>query len=75
MKNHKTFIVLDGGSSKDMKNHLKNLKFWNLKYAEFREPDLNNSISAIAVVLDEDYYNYPEEDSVGGYFRKLPLAR
>lgn len=75
VKNHKTFIVLDGGSSKDMKKHLKNIKNWNLPHAEFREPDLNNSISAIAIVLDEGYYNYPSEDSIGGYFRKLPLAR
>jgi len=76
VKNHKTFIVLDGGSSKDMKDHLRTLKRWDIKRAEFREPDLNNSISAIACVLDEDIYGAEEGmDTVGDFFKQFSLAR
>ena len=76
VKNHKTFIVLDGGSSSDMKRHLNTLGCWNMKCAAFHEPDLNNSISAIACVLDEDTYESTEGcDTVGDFFKSFPLAR
>ena len=76
VKNHKTFIVLDGGSSGDMKKHLKTLNRWLIPCAEFREPDLNNSISAIACVLDEDTYGAAVGmDTVNNFFRSFSLAR
>ena len=76
VKNHKTFIVLDGGTSGDMKKHLRTLKSWNMPHAEFREPDLNNSISAIACILGEDTYTAEEGmDDVNDFFKQLPLSR
>ncbi len=76
VKNHKTFIILDGGSSRDMKKHLKVLKGWDINYAEFHEPDLNNSLSAIAVVLDEDIYGSERgSNTIGDYFKQFSLAR
>lgn len=74
VQNHKTFILLDGGTSKDMKKHLKTLKQWNMKHAEFKEPDLNNSISAIAFVLDENVYDN-KETMVGQWIKRFSLAR
>ena len=77
VENHKTFIILDGGTSGDMKKHLKTLRdHWRMPVAEFREPDLNNSISAIACILDEDTYGAEEGmDEVNDFFKQFPLSR
>jgi hypothetical protein len=77
--NHKTFIVLDGGSSRDMECHLETLDKMGVDYAEFREPDLNDSVSAIACILSEKEYNYTNTfegyNKVGAFFRQFSLAR
>lgn len=54
--NHKTFILLDGGGSNDMIERMIELDRFGIHYAEFREPDLNNSVSAIAFIVSEDIY-------------------
>ena len=53
---HKTFIVLDGGGSEDMKDRVKELESYDIKHACFHEPDLNNSMSAIAFIIPESIY-------------------
>jgi hypothetical protein len=58
--NHKTFIVLDGGTSGTMLDRMAELEDLKIDYAEFREPDLNNSVSAIAFLVDEA--DYDDED-------------
>ena len=55
-KHHKTFILLAGGGSEDMLNREKELKDWGVDFASFNEPDLNNSISAIAFIVPEEIY-------------------
>ena len=52
IKDHKTWIVLDGGGSKQMEEYLKLAKSLNLRHAHFVEPDLNDSISAITFLCD-----------------------
>lgn len=70
-KNHKTFVILNGGTSNEgisyemgsMEQHLLVLKNANIKHAAFYEPDLNWSLSAIAFILDERVFNkhlYPD---------------
>ena len=54
--NHKNFILLDGGSSVDMQNRLLELNGLSIPNAIFHEPDLNNSLSAIAFILPEEIY-------------------
>ena len=71
---YKTVILLNGGTSCEthiakigtatgtMEQHLKMLKQNNIKCAEFHEPDLNHSMSAIAFLVDErvfDKEKYP----------------
>jgi hypothetical protein len=56
-RNHKTFIVLDGGGSNDMLVRELELGCFNIKYASFLEPDLNNSMSAIAFIVPEHIYS------------------
>lgn len=57
----KTVIILDGGTSQSMEEHQQFLSDNNIKHSYFREPDLNNSLSAIAFlvphqVFDRDRY-------------------
>jgi hypothetical protein len=59
---HKTFILLDGGSSGDMKTRVSELRAMGIPYAAFFEPDLNNSLSAIAFILPEEIYGIDLND-------------
>lgn len=74
VKNHKTFIVLNGsttnnapkGSTNDvgtMQKHLCELKKNGIKVATFCEPDLNDALTAIVFLVDERGFNkekYPD---------------
>ena len=53
---HKTFILLDGGGSECMKQRIAELYDFGIKYESFFEPDLNNSLSAIAFIVPESVY-------------------
>lgn len=59
---HKTFIMLDGGGSDDMKTHKDNLNSLGIHTAEFHEPDLNDSMSAIAFLIPEEVYGIDLKD-------------
>ena len=70
-KEDKTFIILNGGTTNDTDGTLnslqKELKSFGIKYATFREPDLNNALTAIVFLLDErvwDVDKYPYEESL-----------
>lgn len=62
-KQHKTFILLDGGGSNDMQSRLLELDDLGIPNAPFYEPDLNHSLSAIAFILPEDVYGIDLNDS------------
>lgn len=63
---NKTWIILDGGGSIEMENHRKTLYGAGIKNTIFREPDLNNAISAIAFLVPERVYNpQPNEGLLG----------
>lgn len=59
---HKTFIVLDGGGSNDMIEREKELESFGVPFASFQEPDLNNSISAIAFIVPEMVFSISKDD-------------
>lgn len=78
-KNHKTFIILNGGTTNNlgehhyhkwgeenigsMQKHLIALIDNKIKYANFYEPDLNDSLTAIVFIVDERVFNkekYPD---------------
>lgn len=61
IKNHKTFIMLDGGGSNEMISRELELEGFGVPFASFEEPDLNNSVSAIAFLMPEDIYNFDEQ--------------
>jgi hypothetical protein len=60
VRDHKTFILLNGGGSNDMLDRVNELADLNIPYATFREPDLNGSLSAIAFLVHEE--DYADED-------------
>ena len=60
--NHKTFILLNGGGSNDMLKRRDELDNLNIPNAVFFEPDLNDSLSAIAFILTDDVYNLDLND-------------
>jgi hypothetical protein len=58
-------VILNGGTSSTMEEHAKKLKELGIKFAVFREPDLNNSLSGISFLVDErvfDKKTYPEQE-------------
>lgn len=59
---HKTFIVLDGGTSGDMITRSCELDNLGIPHACFHEPDLNGSLSAIAFILPEEIYAIDLQD-------------
>lgn len=70
IRNHKTFIVLNGGTSGTMEEHRKTLLAMGIKHSIFREPDLNNSLSAIAFLVPENVYGMTEaEEAVRAYYQ------
>lgn len=61
--NDKTVIILNGGTSIDMEKHFDTLCQMNVDASYFKEPDLNNSMSAISFLVDErvwDKETYPD---------------
>lgn len=63
--NDKTHILLSGGTSNDMKEHNNFLGEIGYLHANFYEPDLNDSLSAISFLVDErvwDRENYPDKE-------------
>ena len=71
LKKHKTYIVLNGGTSNDgkrtmygqpkqlgsMEQHLQTLQKNKIKCAAFYEPDLNYALSAILFLFDDRVFN------------------
>lgn len=56
-QNHKTVIILNGGTSSTMNNHHQILWSEQIGHNYFNEPDLNNSMSAISFIVDERVFN------------------
>lgn len=66
-KNHKTFIILNGGTTNNSKQkpgsmqiHRNFLTKHRWPHAEFHEPDLNDALSAVVFIVDERIFNFKE---------------
>jgi hypothetical protein len=62
--NNQTLIYLGVRSLRELKNWKFKLDMKNIEYFEFKEPDMNNELTAIAVLLED-----------GKIFRKLRLLK
>lgn len=65
VKNWRTWIVLDGGTTNSNLNDfgtlnkiLIGLRENNIKYGYFHEPDLNNALTAVCFMADERVFNF-----------------
>jgi len=70
--NHKTFVILNGGTTNDnitdyyygyLNKILDDLKKHDINVATFHEPDLGNQLTSICFIVDErvfDKINYPD---------------
>lgn len=53
IRNHKTWIILNGWTSETLKSHIDFLdKLW-VEYATFQEPDLWNITTSVCFIADE----------------------
>jgi len=80
---HKTFMVMNGGTTRTnpsdpgtMQNHVDALQdIIGNNYATFKEPDLNNALTAVVFLVDErvwDKEKYPEFED--WFWAKYPLG-
>lgn len=53
----KTIILLNGGTVKDLKYYMDEMSKLNISYSYFKEPDLDNIVTAIAILVDERVFN------------------
>jgi hypothetical protein len=74
IENYKTWIILNGGTTCDtidangcyygsLNSIESELQNHNIRHTSFREPDLNNALTAICLILDERVFNkekYPD---------------
>lgn len=59
----KTFIILNGGTSMTMEQHVQTLLDNGFHVGVFREPDLNNMVTGIVFLVPEQVYkkeDYPD---------------
>lgn len=66
----KTFIILNGGTTNEnperlgtLQRHVQALREGDVLFAEFREPDLNDTLTAVVFLVDERVYDrelYPD---------------
>jgi len=80
--NWKTWIILNGGTTNniDVNNpgtldyivyeileHNGNLKNEQINFSIFKEPDLNDALTAICFICDERVFNYKDYPDIGNY--------
>lgn len=86
VKNYKTWIILNGGTTRDgntddergsMNNILETLKntkeFYNsdFNFSIFREPDLNNTLTSICFIIDERVFNHKKYPFFFDYLKNI----
>lgn len=50
--NHKTVMLMNGGTSDMLNSYAEILEGFGVKYAEFREPDLGNLVTSVSFLVD-----------------------
>jgi len=71
VKNHKTWIILNGGTTNSQRDFngvsqgtlnqiADQLLENNIKFSYFQEPDLNHALTAVCFIADEKVWNYEQ---------------
>jgi hypothetical protein len=66
---HQTIIILNGGTTKSIRNSIKDLERMGVDVEPFKEPDLDNALTAAGFIVD-----YKNDHHVVGYLRQFRLA-
>ncbi len=68
-ENHKTMIVLNGGTSDDLKEFYDFMMLHNDLYPfeDFREPGIENAVTVVGVVLPEEMIEAMAVEPEGGF--------
>jgi hypothetical protein len=82
----KTFIILNGGTTNDnsmhkfygtLQKHRDLLTDYDVLFSEFREPDLNYSLTAVCFLVDERVFNrdlYPDYEDMPTPWKDKPRS-
>lgn len=83
-KYHKTFIILNGGTTNkrasivtgeytgSLNNHVVSLKNAGVKFATFEEPDLGDQLTAVVFLVDERVFNTKDYPDFADYIKQFP---
>lgn len=82
--NHKTWIVLNGGTTNDSRDFeglsqgsinqiADSLETSGVDFAYFREPDLNNALTSVCFICDERVWNYEKYPDFGTYILDVKM--
>lgn len=84
--NHKTWIVLNGGTTNDGRDFKgfangtinrigDELLEKDINFADFREPDLNDAVTAVCFICDERVWNYEDYPDFGDYLLNIKMYK
>lgn len=83
-KYHKTFIILNGGTTNkrasivtgeyvgSLNNHVASLKNAGVRFATFEEPDLGDQLTAVVFLVDERVFNTKDYPDFIDYIKRFP---
>ncbi|MFW6246847.1 MAG: hypothetical protein ACOC22_01580 [bacterium] len=86
IENHKTWIILNGGTTNDgvdsegfavgsINQIVDVLEASIVNFAYFREPDLNDAITAVCFICDERVWNYSDYPDFGDYIVNVKMYK
>lgn len=59
-QNHKTVMVMNGGSTITMAEHIQTIRNMGVEVVEFKEPDLGDLTTAACFIVSSDVYDFDE---------------
>lgn len=86
VENHKTWVILNGGTTNNsyeictgnpygsLNQIGEELINNNIKFSYFHEPDLNNALTAICLIVDERVFNRLDYPDFENYIENIPLG-
>lgn len=63
IQSHKTWIILNGGTTSDLQGVSEALHYYGINFSRFREPDLDNALTSVCFLAPEQVYDrekYPD---------------
>lgn len=85
VQNHETWIILNGGTTNNTRNldgeckgtlnQIRDLLAENdIKFAQFHEPDLNDALTAVCLIVDERVFNTTDYPSFDKHYEDMTIG-